>query len=293
MPSSAPYDMEQQVLDLLRGTLVSDTSTVRDSGAAIFRLYSQSELPFSLLLIASHAEIDLALRKAALTTLKNYVNAAWSADLGDSFQGQVYLTEEAKGKVREQLLALCMTEEIDTSLDQNVQALAAGVTSKIASVDFPDAWPNLFEYLVSILTGQCSDAQMLGALRLLSEVVDSGFDERQFFAIAHDLTDSLHQIAMATARPSKVRAMAVSVFRGCFGFIEIAENDQMEGVKNIIRPWMPLLVDILHAQMPQQPSGEDEVENSAVVAQWRGSTSLKIQAVMVRGVGYKKISSPC
>ena len=268
--------MEQQVLELLRGTLTAKTDTIRKSEASLISLHSHSDFPFSLLLIASHTEVEISLRKAALTSLKTYINATWSADLVDSFQGHSYLTNEAKSKVRDQLLVLCTTENTDNDSDQNVQGLAASVTSRIASVDFPDAWPGLFQYLTNILSETSSDAQLRGALRLLSEVVDSGFDEQQFFAIARDLISTLHQIASTTTHSSKVRAMALSVFHDCFGFLEMPSSDQMEDVRAIVSPWISLLVQILQVQMAQ-PSNEDEVYS----IQWKGSTALKIQAVMV------------
>lgn len=277
--------MEAQVLDLLRGTLQPNTDTVRNSEAALLDLYPNPEFPFSLLLIASHADADLGVRKAGLTTLKNYVNATWSPQLDDSFKGSIYLSDEAKSRVRDQVFVLSTHDSLDGTAENNMQALAAGVVSRIASVDFPDTWPTLFPALLAILTGASSDAQMLGALRVLSELIDSGFTEEQFLAIAQDLVNALQQVAMATHRKASVRAMAMNVFRSCFDMLEMVMEEHKAAVKNFLddslTQWMPFFLEIIKAEMPQIPSTEEESKDTVIQTQWKGFISLKIQVIKV------------
>ena len=170
--------MEHQVLDLLRATMTPNTETVRRAEQGLRQLYSQPDFPFALLAITTHIEVDLSLRKASLTTLKSYVNATWSPQFDETFQGTVYLDEYAKTRVREQILAICTNDHANQNNDSFTQALAAGVASRIASSDFPESWPSLLPTLLSILTNSNDDSAIHGSLRMLLELVDSGLTER-------------------------------------------------------------------------------------------------------------------
>ena len=277
--------MEQQVLDLLRATTTPNTETVRSAEAALLNLYPHPDFPFSLLLVASHTNVESGFRKAALTTLKNYVQATWSPQLDEAFAGSVYLNEEAKSRVRDQVFAICTTETGSGNAEQNIQALGAAIASKIASVDFPEDWPNLFPTLLNILNNPSNDAQVLGALRVLSELIDSGLSEEQFFGVANNLVAALRHIATETNRKSNVRAMAINVFRSCFDMTEMILEGQKAAITHFldqsVKQWMPFFLSTVKADMPQMPSEDDELSNNDILANWKGTVSLKVQVVKV------------
>src|SRR5271155_351285 len=226
--------MEQQVLDLLQATTKPNTDIVRQATESLQNLYSNADFPFALLSVASHTHVQVSFRKAALTTLKNYVTSTWSPTPEDPFYGATPLNEEAKTRIREQVFALCTNDSIDSSNDNNIQALAAGIASRIAHTDFPDTWPTLFPTLISILTGTTNDAQVLGALRVMSQLIDSGFTEEQFFAVARDLVNALQNVATNSSRKPRIRAMAMSVFRECFDMLEMIMEDHKVAVKQFL-----------------------------------------------------------
>ncbi|KAJ9613033.1 hypothetical protein H2200_002974 [Cladophialophora chaetospira] len=267
--------MEQQVLHLLQATTRPDTAVIRDAEQGLLRLFSQIEFPFALLTIASHNDIESSSRKAALTALKNYVSATWSPQLDETFTGNVYLNDEAKSRVRDQVFALCTLQGDQAPKDGSIQALAAGVASKIASVDFPDAWPSLFPSLLAILNTSTDDAPIQGALRVLAELVDEGLTEDQFFIVAQDLVSGLQHVAIDNNRGLIVRAMTLNVFRACFEMLEMVMADHGAAVKQFLneslKAWMPFFMETLKQPLPESVRSDDP--------QVRGLVALKVQVV--------------
>ncbi|EXJ84802.1 hypothetical protein A1O3_05474 [Capronia epimyces CBS 606.96] len=273
--------MEEQVLQLLQATTRPDTVVIRNAEQGLLRLYSQPEFPFALLTIATHNDIESSSRKAALTALKNYVLTTWSPQFDDTFTGSVYLNDEAKARVRDQVFGICTAEGDQAPRDATIQALAAGVASKIATVDFPDAWPSLFPSLLTILTTSTNDAPIHGALRVLAELIDSGLTEDQFFVVAPDLVRALQHVVVDNHRSLIVRAMTLSVFRDCFAMLDMVIGEHEAAVKAFLdestKTWMPLFMETLKQPLPQP--AEPHVDQNDV--QFRGLVALKVQVVKI------------
>ncbi|KAK5455936.1 hypothetical protein LTS15_005254 [Exophiala xenobiotica] len=272
--------MEQQVLDLLQATTRPDTAVIRTAEQGLLNLYPQPEFPFALLTIASHNDIEPGPRKAALAALKNYVQATWSPQFDETYRGTTYLDDTAKARVRDQVFAIC-TVEGDRAKDAIVQALAAGVASRIASIDFPDAWPSLFPSLLAILNTSTNDAPVHGALRVLAELIDSGLTEEQFFMVAQDLVNALQHVAVDNNRGLIVRAMTLNVFRSCFEMLEMVMGDHGAAVKAFLdesmKTWMPFFMDILKAPLPVSDSSAVAIDQND--GNFRGLVALKVQVV--------------
>lgn len=273
--------MEQQVLHLLQATTRPDTAVIRDAEQGLLRLYSQPEFPFALLTIASHNDIESGSRKAALTALKNYISATWSPQFDETFSGTIYLNDDAKSRVREQVFAICTVEGDQAPKDTSIQGLAAGVASKIATVDFPDAWPSLFPSLLTILNSSTNDAPIHGALRVLAELIDSGLTEEQFFMVARDLVNALQHVAVDHNRGLIVRAMTLNVFRSCFEMLEMVMVDHAAAVRAFLdeslKAWMPLFMETLKQSLPEPVNAAMNQSDS----QSRGLVALKVQVVKV------------
>lgn len=273
--------MEQQVLQLLQATTRPDTAIIRDAEQGLLRLYQQPEFPFALLTIASHNDIETSSRKAALAALKNYISATWSPQFDETFTGNVYLSDEAKAGVRDQVFGICTIEGDLAPKDATIQALAAGVASKIATVDFPDAWPSLFPSLLTILNTSTNDAPIHGALRVLAELIDSGLTEEQFFMVASDLVNALQHVAVDNIRSLMVRAMTLNVFRSCFEMLEMVMADHGAAVKAFLdeslKAWMPFFMETLKEPLPESTNLVMDQNDG----QLRGLVALKVQVVKV------------
>lgn len=280
--------MEQEVLQLLEATTSAQDGTRKSAELSILHLYSNPDFPFALLSISTHDEITEYLRQAALLALNRYVLATWSPTFDEDFNGTVVLNEETKARVRGQVLAICTSDSIGPSDNRKVKSAASLVASKIASVDFPEYWPELLPTLLQIISGTGPDSQVHGALRVLSELVESGFSEEQFFAIARDLVNGLQTVALNSNRKPIVRAMAMSVFRSCFDTLEMVMEDHKIAVKGFLdealKGWMPFFVEIIQLVLPEPPHEEDETKEGGLPSQFRGLTSLKLQVVKVRAV---------
>lgn len=274
--------MEQQLLPLLADTQspVADTRTAAE--LQLLRLYSNLSFPLSLAAIASHDSVPVNLRQSALSVLRTFIVSAWSPHL-DEFRGQVLIDDANKSQIRRALLELSTTADIP---ERKVKSSASYAVSKIASADFPDQWPELLPSLLQIINDPASSAGAVhGALKVLHDLVDTGFNEEQFFNIARDLVSTLFYVATNESRKPILRALGVSVFRSCFDTLEMVLEQHKVAVKQfmdeVLGGWSPFFISTLKAPLPQAPGEHEESKETPVASQWRGAIALKLQVVKV------------
>lgn len=275
--------MEQQVLQLLQATTVPDTNTIKRAEQSLKDLYQRHEYPFALLHIASHAEADSGSRKAALTALRNYINATWSPTFEETTSQQVGLTVDARQQVRSQILAICTSSDQSNDPTQN---LAAMVVSKIASADFPEEWPELFPHLVNVINTSSSDAATIGALRVLYELVDSGLGDEQFFGVARELVGSLQHVATSGTHGHVVQAMSLKVLGACFDNLEqVLQTEHAPAVKAFLNEsmqvWMTYFLNTLKQTLPDVSIADFDNNVNTVIGHWKGVIALKTQVIQM------------
>lgn len=278
--------MEQELLTLLANTLSPVADTRKAAELQLLHLYSNTAFPLSLAAIASHDSVPTNLRQSALTVLRTYITAAWSPQL-DEFKGRVFLDDAGKSHIRQVLLELATTAETP---ERKVKTSASYAVSKIASADFPEDWPELLPSLLHIIDNSASsDSGLHGALRVLLDLVDTGFSEEQFFNVARDLVSTLFSIATNGARRPMLRALAVAVFRASFDTLEMVVEQHKVAVKQfmdeVLGGWSPFFMSTLKAPLPQPPTEEEESKDAEIPSQWRGTIALKLQVVKVRLLG--------
>ncbi|KAL8912550.1 MAG: hypothetical protein Q9171_002491 [Xanthocarpia ochracea] len=267
--------MEQQVLELLAATLEPAAEIRTNAERHLEQLYTNDAFPLSLISIASHTSVDLALRQAALLSLKTFVLRTWSSSL-DEFQGLVTINDATKDQVRHTLLALA------TSGDQERKIVSASsyVVSKIASVDFPDQWPSLLPTLLQQIP-QSHENQLHGVLVVLGNLVEDGFDEEQFGKSAIELVRCIYDIATDERKKLTSRALAISIFRACFDTMEVMYQTDKASVKQFMQEasdaWTPFFINVLKLPLPQIPAEEQESDTDS--GSWRGIVALKTQVV--------------
>lgn len=272
--------MEQQLLPLLADTQspVADTRTAAE--LHLLRLYPNDSFPLSLAAIASHDSVPIHLRQAALSVLRNFIVSSWSPLL-DEFRGQILINDANKAQIRRVLLELSTTADIP---ERKVKSSASYAVSKIASADFPDQWPELLPSLLQVINDPASSAGAVhGALKVLHDLVDTGFNEDQFFKVARDLVSTLFQVATSETRRPMLRALAVSVFRSCFDTLEMVLEQHKTAVKEfmdeVLAGWSPFFTSTIKLPLPQAPTEEEESKETPVASQWRGIIALKMQVV--------------
>lgn len=274
--------MEQQLLSLLADTQSPRADTRKAAEQQLEQLYSNESFPISLTAIASHESVPVNLRQSSLSVLRTFIAAAWSPVL-DDFKGQILVNDANKAHIRRALLELATTTETS---ERKVKASASYAVSKIASADFPDEWPELLPALLHIVNDSASSNGALhGALKVLLDLVDTGFSEEQFFNTARDLVSSLFAVATAESRRPMLRALAVAVFRSCFDTLEMVLEQHKVAIKQfmdeVLNGWAPFFDSTLKAPLPQVPSEDEANKEGEVASQWRGVIGLKLQIVKV------------
>lgn len=274
--------MEQELLSLLADTQSPTTSTRQAAELRLKQLYSNESFPISLTAIASHESVPVNLRQSALSVLRTFIAASWSPSL-DEFKGQILVNDANKAQIRRTLLELATTVETP---ERKVKASASFAVSKIASADFPDDWPELLPSLLQIINDPATtDSALHGSLKVLLDLVDTGFGEEQFFNVARDLVSSLFAVATSETRRPMLRALAVAAFRACFDTLEMVLEQHKVAIKQfvdeVLGGWSPFFVVTLKMPLPQPPSEEEANKEGDVLSQWRGVVGLKIQIVKV------------
>ena len=271
--------MEQQVLDLLRATLESNDGIRNDAEIHLGQLYSNEAFPASLVSIASYASIPVGIRQAALLSLRKLVLKTWSPSL-DEFQGPAVISDAVKAQLRQAILALATSGDPE----RKIMGAASYVVSKIASADFPDAWPDLLSTLLRLVPS-ADEIRLHGILLVLSNLVEDGFDEEQFSDSAVGIVKCIYDIAVDGTKKLTARAMAVSIFRACFDTMQLVYQTSKASVKQFMQEssdaWLPLFIEVLKMPLPYMPSEEEEEQGGPTVSAWRGAVALKTQVVRV------------
>lgn len=274
--------MEQELLSLLANTQSPQADARKSAEQQLHALYSNESFPISLTAIASHESVPVNLRQSALSILRTFIAAGWSPAL-DEFKGQVLVNDTNKAQIRRALLELATTVETP---ERKVKASASYAVSKVASADFPDDWPELLPTLLHIINdASTTDIALHGALKVLLDLMDTGFGEEQFFNVARDLVSSLFAVASSEARKPILRALAVAVFKSCFDTLEMVLEQHKQAIKSFVDEmlsvWSPYFVSTLEAPLPQPPSEEEANKSGDIASQWRGIVALKLQVVKV------------
>lgn len=275
--------MEEQVAQLLAATQTASEAPRKQAEQQLQSLWTHPEYAPGLVAIASHDSVPLNIRQAALASLRQFVTSMWSAQF-DEFKGQqgdVLVQDDIKVRIREGLLDLALSDQ----QDRKVKSMASYVVSKIASADFPEEWPDLLHKLMHIIpTG--SEAQLHGALKVLAELVDDSFNDVQFFQVAKELVKVVYDVAITEGRKPTLRALAVSVFRGCFDILESVMEEHKTEVKafaeEVLNQWTPFFIGVMKTSLPATPTEQEENDDTPNAEAYKGLVALKLQVVKVR-----------
>lgn len=269
--------MEQEIARLLEDTQSAQDTRRKTAELHLKQLYTNDNFPLALLSIGAHDVFSLNTRQSAILYLKTFVQSVWSPQF-EEYKGQSLVSIEGRKRLRQVVLELATSEE----QERKVKSAASIVVSKIASADFPDEWPDLLPTLLHVINNG-TPGQLHGALKVLQDLVDDCFTEDQFFSVARDLVSTVYGVAVNEARPTILRALAVSVFRSCFDILEMVMEDHRAAVKGFaeetLNSWSPFFVSILKAPFPPAPSDDDEDDDSEGSEQYRGMVALKLQVV--------------
>ncbi|MCJ1397726.1 hypothetical protein MMC11_000922 [Xylographa trunciseda] len=270
--------MEHQLLEILSATQSNDAQARLAAELQLKGLYSDEAFPLALVNIGAHPDVALPERLIALVVLKQFVGRGWSPAFAE-FEGKILFGDTLKSDIKVRLLGIVF----DGSVNSKVINQTAAIVSKIASADFPEDWPSLLDLLLS-QQPTANDAVTEAILIVLSELIQDGIDEDQFYHFANGLVKFFHDVAVDGSKKLLVRAHAMSVFRMCFDSVETLKDREEVGIKEFVRgicdTWLSFFQDVLNEGMPTLPTTEQENEaENEVATTWRGVVALKIQVI--------------
>ncbi|KAI5463506.1 putative importin beta-5 subunit [Mariannaea sp. PMI_226] len=264
--------MEDQLVQLLANTQSSEQAPRQQAEIELKRARTNPAFPQSLANVASHSSVDTSIRQAALTNLRLFIEGNWSPEQVEG-EPQIPISDDVRVQLKQTLLDLALSPEGD----RKVKISASYVVGKIAIHDFPDQWPTLLPTVLGVMSSG-TDAQLHGALRVLGDLVEESVSEEQFFSMARDIAKGLAEVALNENRKPVLRALAISVFRGCFDLMNMIKEDHGKEVKafadELLKDWNPFFVTVLKSRLP-----DADLSSGSQPESWNPIIALKLQVV--------------
>ncbi|KAL2879038.1 hypothetical protein SGCOL_005738 [Colletotrichum sp. CLE4] len=267
--------MEDQLVSLLANTQSSDQGPRQQAEIELKHARANPAFPTSLANIANHNSIDVAIRQAALSTLRLFIERNWNPEDRDFAEPPVDISDASREQLRNTLLEIALSDEDK----RPVKVAASYAIGKIASADFPERWPSLLPTVLNVIPTS-SDVQLHGALRVLGDIIDESLSEDQFFTMARDIVKAVTEVALNENRKPNLRALAISVFRSCFDLMDIVKEDHMKEVKGFaeeaLKDWYPFFAQVLKSRLPEAAG---ELTSNGQPPSWNHIIALKLQVV--------------
>eukprot|EP00117_Sycon_ciliatum_P025680 scpid22203/ scgid1813/ Importin-9; Importin-9a; Importin-9b; Ran-binding protein 9 len=226
--------IRQSLIECLGGIL-SPSQEIRNAAEEQLKmLETTDEFGVYLTEFTISPESDLSGRQLASVLLKQYVEAHWCSGQ-DKFRPPV-TPPQAKAVIRQ------MLPDGLADPSSKVRNSVAYALSKIASIDFPDDWPNLFDWLVRAISSGNPDL-VHGAMRVLVETARE-LAEDQLAVVTPILIPHLYSIYLGEQKFNvRTRARAIEIFTTMVQTVEYfsLRNDY----RKLLTPQLPQFVEDL------------------------------------------------
>lgn len=202
--------------------------------------------------------------QSALLILKNIIPKSWSIGF-EEFLGPP-VSQEVKTNVRSGLLNLLGFSK------SKVRSVAALLVANIASVEYPDEWPDLVDNLLQLVQ-RGNSSQLYGALSAIKELVSDTLSEIEFLRVGESILSVMYTVASSPQDPRSnagrtfvegkfsphASSMAIEIFRQCIDFFLIAEDTQSPLINTVATPiidlWAPLFIQYVGLQVQTSDAG--------------------------------------
>ncbi|KAI4863414.1 ARM repeat-containing protein, partial [Hypoxylon rubiginosum] len=267
--------MEDQLVQVLSHTQLAAEGPRKQAELELRRAANNPAYPLSLTNIARHSPVGIEVRQSALSALRLFIEKNWTADSDDGPSVPIVpIADSVKDQIRPMILDLALNEGGD---DRRIKTAASYTVGKIANVDFPDQWPSLLPTLFENIQNG-SDTQVHGALIVLQDLVDESLSDDQFFSMARDIVKVVYDIAINENRKLTLRALAVSVFRGCFDLMDTVKEEHPKDVlafaEEAMKGWFPFFHQVMKQRLPDR-----DPQSGLIPDGWNGLNALKLQVV--------------
>ncbi|KAM3584016.1 hypothetical protein VKS41_003985 [Umbelopsis sp. WA50703] len=242
--------MDQAVFETLSKIFDADANIRGNAEKQLQTLQSSPEFPVSLVRLSLSQELSIPQRQLAAVTLKQYIETHWS-EKNDKFVGPEP-PEQVKHTVRELLLRGL------SDPDTKIRVANAYAVSKIAHIDWPEEWPNLFNVLLELIKSSNAN-DVHGAMRVLTELVSNDLTVEQFPQIAPVLCPQLLAILTNDAHYSlRTRGRAVSIFRNCLEMVFMIKEEHAASAEQFLAPILPQWHEAFLVILKHQSQGDEE-----------------------------------
>ena len=290
----------EPLVRLLASTQRSEEGPRKKAEADLKQAEADPGFPKALAAIAA-GSYTTQIRQSALSVLRRFIDRNWSEDVDDDEDEgpRIAIDDATKAELRAQLLELATRDEDDRRVKASVRYVVRGcvplggpaehpadrpsyVVGKIASVDYPERWPDLLDRVLAVIRDG-TDLQLHGALRVLSDLVDDSLSEGQFFAAAKSIVEVLYLAALNGNRKASLRALAVSVFRSSFDLMDMVKTDHLTEVKDFahkaLAGWLPFFHDVMKLPIPDAETQQDDSNSVVALKLQVVKTLIKIKSV--------------
>ncbi|KAI1767278.1 ARM repeat-containing protein [Hypoxylon sp. FL1150] len=265
--------MEDQLIQVLTNTQLSAEGPRKQAELDLRRAANNPAYSLLLTNIARNPTLSVDVKLSALNAFRLFIERNWS---GVSEIGPCIIVPDT---VKDQVRPLILDLALNAPDQQRVVKTAASYTvSKIANADFPDLWPTLLPTLLETIQNG-SDHQVHGALIVLRDLVEESLSDDQFFSMARDIVKVVYNAAMNENRRLTLRALAISVFRGCFDLMDTVKEEHPKDVQafaeEAMKGWFPFFHQVMKQRLPER----DPQSTRDVPEGYNGLSALKLQVV--------------
>lgn len=208
---------------------------------------------------------DIPVIQSALLILKIIIPKAWSIGF-EEYEGPP-ISQDLKSKSRALLIELLGHEA------SKVRSVAALLASRIASVEYPDDWPDLIDQISNLVLNG-NQSQIFGALATLKELVGETITEAEFRQVGFTLLNTLYAVASSPAESTTAAttsttttnntineqppntqsfspiatAIALQIFCQCADLLAIPtdpNSPEAQIASQVVNQWAPILVSYI------------------------------------------------
>ncbi|PIN25923.1 hypothetical protein CDL12_01337 [Handroanthus impetiginosus] len=224
---NASLDPNHQVRNFAE-TSLQQASLQQGYGLALARVAANRELPFGI-------------RQLAAVLLKQYIRKHWNED-EEGFEHPIVPSNE-KVSIKGILLA-----SLDDPYKKICTAISVAV-STIAHYDWPDDWPELVPFLLSLINDQAKLNAVHGALRCLA-LLSSDMDDMMVPKIVPALFPCLYTIVSSPQIYDKsLRCKSLSIVYNCSSMLGVMsgvyKTETTALLLPLLQPWMEQFSSIL------------------------------------------------
>lgn len=192
------------------------------------------------------------LLQGVLLTLKTTVKLHWNAGF-DAFTGPA-ISPAVKAEIRQVLLKSVPWPNL------RIRVLAANLIGLLASVEYPDEWPDLLESVTALFRENDANA-VDGAILVVKDLVSDSLSGAEFFRYGIALMDVLRECVSSQELLTSTRTNAVECYKSSIQFFLMVDEQhklQMyDYVRKNVLQWTALFIQILASPNPSGANADE------------------------------------